>query len=409
MKTIITSYTFNATTGTIDFSSFSGFDVRRLVAVIDLTTKQVIYAVGTPGLGYSSVAGSVVTLQSSMTGLATTDSLQVFYDDPAATVAVTGVATAANQATMISSLSSIATNTAAQSTDTLATGSIAALNAAVVINAQGGFTIVGNITGTWVGTLLAEGLLPDGTNWVQLPMFIIQTTLPYPSTLTVTTNTSVAITGGGYTQVRLRASAWTSGTAVVSLDSSLGQQTVFSAQLGTWNINSVPTDGGKTTYTASFSGAVTAAAATDIFTITGSATKTVRVISVSVSGIQTTAGAAVINLIKRSTANTAGTSTAPSAIPFDSNDPAATATVLAYTANPTVGTQVGTTPFKTIRKEIPTAAFANSDYNPYVWTFGDLPGKAVVLRGTTQVLAVNLNAASLAGNNMSLSVTWTEE
>jgi hypothetical protein len=132
-------------------------------------------------------------------------------------------------------LSTIATNTGASATDFTATGTITALNGSVSITGQGIYTVTASITGTFVATLIAQGQLADNT-WVQLPMYIIQTTTPYPQTFTATTPTTVIITGGGYLNVRILASAYTSGTINVSLDGSLSQQTIFSAQLGTWGI-----------------------------------------------------------------------------------------------------------------------------------------------------------------------------
>jgi hypothetical protein len=149
----------------------------------------------------------------------------------------TGAATAANQTSEITLLNTIATNTGAQSVDTLATGNITALNGTLAINAQGAYTVSVNIAGTWVATLVAEGLMADGTTWVQLPMSVVTTTLPYASVFSTTTNGQYLITGGGYTSIRIRASAFTSGTVVVGLNASLAQQTIFSAQLGAWSVN----------------------------------------------------------------------------------------------------------------------------------------------------------------------------
>src|SRR5204863_4895248 len=103
-----------------------------------------------------------------------------------------------------------------------------------------------------------------------------------------------------------------------------------------------PTDGQKATYGASITGLVVAASATDIFAITGSATKIVRITRLRISGVRTTGTDTDIQLIKRSTANTGGTSTNPTKVAYDSNDPASTATINAYTANPTgLGTAIG--------------------------------------------------------------------
>lgn len=160
--------------------------------------------------------------------------------------------------------------------------------------------------------------------------------------------------------------------------------------------------GGARTYSAA-ANIASAAAATDIFTITGSATTTVFVTKVIISGIQTTAGLTDVQLIKRSTADTAGTSTAATAIPHDSSDAAATATCLAYTANPTTGTAVGT-----FRRGYVPVAGATSVVNPLiVFDFGD-KGRPVVLRGIAQVLAVNLGGATLTGGTFDIAIEWFE-
>jgi len=158
----------------------------------------------------------------------------------------------------------------------------------------------------------------------------------------------------------------------------------------------------QTTYSAS--GTVTlAASATDVFTITGSATKTVYVTSVTVSGVQTTAGVADMQLITRSTANTGGTSGAVTAISHDTTNAAATATVLAYTANPTTGTTIGT-----VRRAYVEVGQSTGLVNDVVvFDFGN-KGQPVTLRGTGQVLALNLGGATLAGGVLDTCVEWYE-
>lgn len=156
------------------------------------------------------------------------------------------------------------------------------------------------------------------------------------------------------------------------------------------------------TYSASTNVAA-AAAATDIVTITGSATKSIFVTQVIVSGVQTTAGLQDVQLILRSTADTLGTSGAVTAVPHDSTDAAASATVLAYTANPTTGTPVGT-----FRRGYVPVAGATSVVNPLViFDFGKR-GKPMTLRGIAQVLAVNLGGATLTGGTFDISVEWYE-
>lgn len=166
----------------------------------------------------------------------------------------------------------------------------------------------------------------------------------------------------------------------------------------------VTVDGWKTTYSAAATSIVSAATAQDIFTLTGSATKTIRITRVTVTGTQTTAAQQNILLVRRSTANTGGTSTAVTAVPMDSTNAAATATALAYTANPTAGTLVGAL---RSRKVFVGATTANSD--EFISDFGTRNAQAIVLRGTSQVFAVNLNGVTVTGGNFNVAIEWTEE
>jgi hypothetical protein len=167
-----------------------------------------------------------------------------------------------------------------------------------------------------------------------------------------------------------------------------------------------PVDGQKASYSASIVGLAPASGATDLFTITGSASKTIRITYVEVSGLATTAGTVDAVGLVRSTANSGGTSTNPAAIPHDANDAAATATINAYTANPTPGTLVGKV--RAQRLFLNVAATGASDH--VAWEFGKRPARGIVLRGTSQVFAVNLNAGTMpAGAALNVSVEWTEE
>lgn len=157
------------------------------------------------------------------------------------------------------------------------------------------------------------------------------------------------------------------------------------------------------TYSASTNFAPTSITATDIFTITGSASTTVYITKVFISGTQATYGLVDISLIKRSTADTGGTSTAVTAVPHDSNNAAASATILSYTANPTVGTPVGS-----VRRGYTPVTALTTAVNPTViFDFGD-KGQPMILRGTAQVLAVSLNGASMTTPSFSISIEWYE-
>src|SRR5260221_11992941 len=147
----------------------------------------------------------------------------------------------------------------------------------------------------------------------------------------------------------------------------------------------------KATYVAS-GNVVPVTGATDLVTIIGSATKLVKLMRVIFSGtIVTAAINGSVSLVKRSTADTAGTSTAPTIIPLDSNNAAATAVLAAYTANPTLGNTVGTIWQAKYLYQIAASG------NPTVLMidFSQL-GQAGTLRGVAQQLGLNLNAVALA-------------
>lgn len=138
---------------------------------------------------------------------------------------------------------------------------------------------------------------------------------------------------------------------------------------------------------------------------------------ISVASLPLPAGAATeaatvdVLLIKRSTDNTGGTFVAGTAVPHDSADPGASVTVGHYTANPTVGTPVGTV---TRRKVcLPIGTTAAGDVNTPLLPAGEasILDKPIVLCGTAQVLCVNNNGAAIpaGGANWYVSCTWIEE
>lgn len=175
------------------------------------------------------------------------------------------------------------------------------------------------------------------------------------------------------------------------------------------SVTSSPGDNTRSTYSASASGFVPAASATDIFCIKGSATKTVKITSIAVSGT-TTAGSgfsASTTLVKRSTIDTGGTSVTDTAVPHDSGDMAATAVVTHYTANPTLGNAVGN--LRAHRLSIGTAGGAGNVGPLNQWDFGVRASKPIILRGVSEQLCINLGGITITGPIFSASVEWVEE
>lgn len=143
---------------------------------------------------------------------------------------------------------------------------------------------------------------------------------------------------------------------------------------------------------------------TDFFGITGSATKTIKVLSIKIyaqeSQLLGSGNIRNMSVIRRSTANTGGTTTAVARVPLDSNYAAATANILAYTANPTVGTTVGNVGAQQLTHPLASTTSAQ---------FGmELLGQPVILRGVAQGLYLNGLGVTRPNNVYSITIQWEE-
>jgi hypothetical protein len=167
------------------------------------------------------------------------------------------------------------------------------------------------------------------------------------------------------------------------------------------------TDGDKLKSTYRYAGTFTPAATpTDMIIIPGSASKIARVKRIMLGGIATTAGNMPILLIRRSTANTAGTSAAATAAKHDINDGAATVIPLIYSVNPTgLGASAGQAGQG--RLWLP---LATGQPFPLIWEFATRLDKSLLLRGTTDFIAINGNGAAVpAGGSVDYEIEIEEE
>lgn len=170
----------------------------------------------------------------------------------------------------------------------------------------------------------------------------------------------------------------------------------------------VNTEGQKATYSTTLVNFTPAATATDFLVIQGSATKTVRITRVLVTG-QASSGAIVDLLgVIRTAANTGGTTTPANVAQHDQSDPAPSAVAVSYSVNPT-GLGAG----KNVRSTLfGLAATTGGGFTPQVveWEFGTRNGRAIVLRGVNQFFALNWNGLAVpAGTSLHVDVEWTEE
>jgi len=151
---------------------------------------------------------------------------------------------------------------------------------------------------------------------------------------------------------------------------------------------------------------------TDMSTIFGSGTKTIYVWGVSIATTQTTAGINRIYLVKRSSANSGGTSAAPTIVPYDANSASATASVVSYTVNPTTGGLVGNISVQNVNSPILATgiSYGVGSVDMYARTTPFEISTPIILRGTAQGLCVNFNGAALpTGLSVIVNWIWTEE
>jgi hypothetical protein len=150
----------------------------------------------------------------------------------------------------------------------------------------------------------------------------------------------------------------------------------------------------------------TSANPTDIITISGTNSKTVRVLQIRFSAIQSTAASQEIDIIKRSTLDSGGTSTTSTGVAWNSNFPGSLATVTSYTVNPTtLGSSLGF--LASAKMFVPAGGTVETE--EYVFDFSQMGG--VVLNDANELLAVNWGngAALTSGLNINCTIIWTEE
>lgn len=149
------------------------------------------------------------------------------------------------------------------------------------------------------------------------------------------------------------------------------------------------------------------ALATDVITISGSATKTIEITSIRVSAASTNGGIIDLYFYKRTTADTGGTSTSITPVPYNSTNAAATAALKQYTANPTLGTGQLVRGFHYYLGAKSTNASPPVDLDIDFGTRGTQP---LILNGVNESFCFNLGGQTIpAGFDFYLMIEWTEQ
>ena len=289
------------------------------------------------------------------------------------------------------------------------TGTIGPLDVSEAGNVT--FTVKNTVAASaWAGTpVLVFEQSDDNVSWAPLNTTRTDTgaTSGTHSLVAGSASTSLmfdaALEGVGYVRCRVTTGPTTNGLTVVI--SSGGMP--FSPSV------SVVNNPSRYTYRASTAAVLVAVSGTaPFFVIYGSASKIIKVQSITISGLTAGNNSFIytnINVAKYSTAPAAGTATALTKVPLDSANPAATASLVqVYTAAPTAGTKVGDIFGRRILMQSSTAATGTPLYDAKAsCTFDSI--QSAVLRGTAEGLACYFTVAPGQTGNMMVDVEWTEE
>lgn len=358
------------------------------------------------------------------------------------TVGVTGVATASNQASELTKLDSLITNTgsnataANQSTELTRLGDVteaapasdtasSGLNGRLQRIAQRITTLIGSTlnvaitNATLAVTQSGAWVLSAGSALIG-KVGIDQTTPGTTNRVSISNDGSVTLLTGANSigSVGLNAGSNTIGN--VGLNA--GSNTIGKVDQGVGGTSpwvAKQTSQTVATYWASFQTYTPVAAATNMIQLRGSATKTVRLKSLVICPSATAAGLQFVWLRKESTADTIGSAvfTSLSLAPTNSTQAAATASLGHYgTANvTTAGTLVGTMPVLRVWFEITAGTTAGIPactdlVKATGWDSLDA-AEFFTLNGTAQSISVSNNAAALAAGYKidAYTVLFTEE
>lgn len=184
-------------------------------------------------------------------------------------------------------------------------------------------------------------------------------------------------------------------------------------------VNTVPSVGlicdlaRNPTYSATSIGLVPAASATDFFCISGSTSKTISIRQIILGGTAGTAIQTPVIIYQRSALGTGGTAAtslaAPVAVPFNSTDPAATAVLVAYTANPSVAATPIVMDAVTLDLPVTTAAGGATEVMRNYGTQVDFLSKGLdIVKGSTVQYCLNLNGVSVSSGVLNVNIQWQE-
>lgn len=148
--------------------------------------------------------------------------------------------------------------------------------------------------------------------------------------------------------------------------------------------------------------------ATDVLALVGANGKAIRVSKIGISGSATAASLLDIYITKRTTLNSGGTFTNPTATKYDSLDPNPSATLVLYTANAaSLGTGTGLEGDKIY---LPAQATPAAEPTHWMVDYTGLEAKPPILRNANESISINFAGQAIpAGASLYLYIEWTEE
>lgn len=329
-------------------------------------------AVGTAG----TASANVVTVQGIASGTVV----------PTNTAQVNGVTTLAGTGAVGTGSQRVAVGTDTATIAGSAPGTAGSASTNVV-------TVQGIASGTNLNANVAQinGVAPTMGNGAS-GTGVQRVTLANDSTGIVALTTGAATIGAltanqSVNQTQVNGVAVTTGLAVFGTGTQAVTQTAEQSYTAVGNITLAATPG-------------------DIFTLVGSATKTVRIRRILIGGVATAAGTINVQILRRSTADTGGTFVDQGEWPLDTNNNAATANAGYYTANPTKGTLAAQISYRSLT--LSTAASSAVPEVPMEATWGAAGAQAFVLRGVNDFMAIDLVGQTVTGGVVQVTVEWTE-
>jgi len=145
-----------------------------------------------------------------------------------------------------------------------------------------------------------------------------------------------------------------------------------------------------------------------LYQIQGSATKTIRITSISVQGLATTAINSYVSIRKDSAALSGGVCATNPAVANDSGDAAATAVAKSCTTTATEGTQIGIV--QSLVPFFPSLGTATQSFADKAQYGGvNSRSKEIVLHGTSEFLTLLAITPLVATSTVTINIEWQEE